>query len=234
MKLETFFNKFDQFADAPDAVAKMRELVLELAVRGRLISSGKPNPVASSDPSAPFPIPDHWRWSTLSEAADCRASAKVSPSSIADTAWVLDLEDIEGTTGRIIQFATFAERRSLSTKAAFEPGGVLYGKLRPLLEQGRHRCEARILHHRDHPGSACLVPFAEVSPVLPSLADVPALRSPKELRHEDASTRNEGFGVDRDSPPTAPPISLRLSLRRPSSGWTSTIRSSLPLCFCAH
>ena len=24
MKLETFFNKFDQFADAPDAVAKMR------------------------------------------------------------------------------------------------------------------------------------------------------------------------------------------------------------------
>ena len=30
MKLETFFEKFDQFADAPDAVAKMRELVLEL------------------------------------------------------------------------------------------------------------------------------------------------------------------------------------------------------------
>ena len=28
MKLETFFEKFDLFADAPDAVAKMRELVL--------------------------------------------------------------------------------------------------------------------------------------------------------------------------------------------------------------
>ena len=36
MKLETFFEKFDQFADAPDAVAKMRELVLQLAVRGNL------------------------------------------------------------------------------------------------------------------------------------------------------------------------------------------------------
>ena len=34
MKLETFFEKFDQFADAPDAVAKMRELVLQLAVQG--------------------------------------------------------------------------------------------------------------------------------------------------------------------------------------------------------
>ena len=37
MKLETFFEKFDQIADAPDAVAKMRELVLELAVTGKLV-----------------------------------------------------------------------------------------------------------------------------------------------------------------------------------------------------
>ena len=38
MKLETFFEKFDQFADAPDAVAKMRELVLELAIQGKLVA----------------------------------------------------------------------------------------------------------------------------------------------------------------------------------------------------
>jgi len=37
MKLETFFEKFDQFTYAPDAVAKMRELVLELAVQGKLV-----------------------------------------------------------------------------------------------------------------------------------------------------------------------------------------------------
>jgi type I restriction enzyme, S subunit len=36
MKLEAFLERFDQFAEAPDAVAKMRELVLELAVRGKL------------------------------------------------------------------------------------------------------------------------------------------------------------------------------------------------------
>ena len=34
MKLETFFEKFDQFADAPDAVAKMRELVLDFSANG--------------------------------------------------------------------------------------------------------------------------------------------------------------------------------------------------------
>ena len=37
MKIETFFEKFDQFADAPNAVARIRELVLNLAATGRLI-----------------------------------------------------------------------------------------------------------------------------------------------------------------------------------------------------
>jgi type I restriction enzyme S subunit len=37
MTLEIFFEKFDQFADAPNAVANMRELVLELAIQGRLV-----------------------------------------------------------------------------------------------------------------------------------------------------------------------------------------------------
>ena len=36
MKLETFFQKFDQFADAPDAVEKMRELILLLALDGKI------------------------------------------------------------------------------------------------------------------------------------------------------------------------------------------------------
>ena len=152
MKLETFFEKFDLFADAPDAVAKMRELVLELAVRGKLC---EPSPAPETHPGwiafykervertysydpgppPPFEIPDHWEWCVLDEVADCRAAAKVSPTSIRDNDWVLDLEDIDGTTGQIIQFATFAERRSLSTKAAFEPGDVLYGKLRPYLNK---------------------------------------------------------------------------------------------------
>ena len=37
MRLEAFFEKFELFADAPNAVAKMRELVLQLALNGTLI-----------------------------------------------------------------------------------------------------------------------------------------------------------------------------------------------------
>lgn len=37
MTLETFFEKFDQFADAPNAMETMRDLVLQLAVQGQLV-----------------------------------------------------------------------------------------------------------------------------------------------------------------------------------------------------
>ena len=37
MTLETFFQKFDQSVDAPGVVAKRRELVLELAIQGKLV-----------------------------------------------------------------------------------------------------------------------------------------------------------------------------------------------------
>ncbi len=47
MKLETFFEKFDQFADASDAVVRMRALVLNLAVQGRLVSNSRENPLSA-------------------------------------------------------------------------------------------------------------------------------------------------------------------------------------------
>ena len=132
MKLKTFFKKFEMFADAPNAVAKMRDMVLELAICGRLVSPGSPD---SSDPASPFPIPQDWQWIALDKAADCRCAAKVDSDSLKDSDWVLDLEDIDGDAGKVIAAVTFAERRSLSTKASFQPGDVLYGKLRPYLNK---------------------------------------------------------------------------------------------------
>lgn len=117
MSPETFLEKFNLIADAPGAVAKMRELILELAIRGSLHSSGTSY---TSDPSTPFAIPNDWQWLSLNEAADCRAASKVEASSLKDSDWVLDLEDIDGGAGKVITTATFAERRSLSTKASFQ------------------------------------------------------------------------------------------------------------------
>ena len=47
MKLELFFEKFDQFANAPDAVEKMRELILESAIRGKLVPQDRRDEPAS-------------------------------------------------------------------------------------------------------------------------------------------------------------------------------------------
>ena len=54
---------------------------------------------------------------------------------ISDDDWILDLEDIEKHTGRILAFVTKAERNSLSTKHKFYKGQVLYSKLRPYLNK---------------------------------------------------------------------------------------------------
>ncbi len=87
--LHTFFEKFDLFADAPDAVAKMRELILQLAVQGRLVDpadndepvedflrriwaekSGNRAQLADAEKAQPFELPDHWRWVVLAEVAE--------------------------------------------------------------------------------------------------------------------------------------------------------------------
>jgi type I restriction enzyme, S subunit len=48
MNVATFFEKFERFAEAADAVDKMRDLVLELAVQGRLVEQNKDDEPATA------------------------------------------------------------------------------------------------------------------------------------------------------------------------------------------
>jgi len=79
MKLATFFAKFDQFADAPDVVEKMRELVLQLAVEGGLVphSAAEPAvPYASVEDATPInvsDVPENWRVVLLADAIKNRS-----------------------------------------------------------------------------------------------------------------------------------------------------------------
>ena len=75
MKLDTFFEKFDQFADAPDSVLKMREIILMLAVQGRLVPHDAQGVTAAQeldhlglgifDFDPRFDIPANWVWAPL-------------------------------------------------------------------------------------------------------------------------------------------------------------------------
>ena len=86
-----------------------------------------------SDEEQPFELPQGWEWTLLGEITNFGTTEKLD--SISDDTWVLDLEDIEKDTSKLLQKFKFSERRSLSTKNSFLAGDVLYGKLRPYLNK---------------------------------------------------------------------------------------------------
>ena len=80
-------------------------------------------------------IPDSWGVCCLGEVCDYGNCTNVDTKDIPETAWVLDLEDIEKDTGKVLQKLTLKERNSASTKHLFRKGQVLYSKLRPYLNK---------------------------------------------------------------------------------------------------
>jgi type I restriction enzyme S subunit len=80
-------------------------------------------------------IPESWLECKLGDVTDYGTTDKVEPEAIPESAWILELEDIEKDTSRLIQRMTFADRKSKSTKNRFRRGDVLYGKLRPYLNK---------------------------------------------------------------------------------------------------
>ena len=80
-------------------------------------------------------IPDTWEVCCLGDLCDYGNCLNVDTKTIADDAWILDLEDIEKDSGRVIQKIRKFERESSSTKHLFRKGQVLYSKLRPYLNK---------------------------------------------------------------------------------------------------
>ena len=80
-------------------------------------------------------IPNSWDVCCLGEVCDYGNCTNVDTKDIPETAWILDLEDIEKDTGKILQKLTLKERNSASTKHLFHKGQILYSKLRPYLNK---------------------------------------------------------------------------------------------------
>ena len=87
------------------------------------------------DDLLPFEIPDSWRWCRLGELIDFSKNKSVSASDIAPDAWVLDLEDIEKDSGKILVKKRKKDLIVKSDKHEFNVGNVLYSKLRPYLNK---------------------------------------------------------------------------------------------------
>ena len=83
----------------------------------------------------PFDIPENWVWCRLKDIANYGECDNVEVKRIPETAWILELEDIEKDSGKILHFFSKSERQINGVRHQFEKGDVLYSKLRTYLNK---------------------------------------------------------------------------------------------------
>jgi type I restriction enzyme S subunit len=83
----------------------------------------------------PFEVPKGWVWTRLGNLCDYGTCSSENPSDIPDDAWILDLEDIEKDTAKLLQRIQKEDRATTSTRHSFKKGNVLYSKLRTYLNK---------------------------------------------------------------------------------------------------
>ncbi len=162
MNAQQLLTRFDRIADAPDAIPRLRRFILDLAVRGKLVEQGSNDESAAEllkriaaekerlvkageikkskaewvkVADLPFDLPDSWQWGALGNLFLYDAGIKREPTGLCSELWLLELEDVEKDTGRLLARITAAERESKSTKSEFQVDDILYGKLRPYLNK---------------------------------------------------------------------------------------------------
>ena len=144
---------------------KLRQKILDLAIHGklvpqdpndepasvlleriraekeRLIKEGKikrGKKSASDTPhyeNEPFEVPESWEWTNLGEITNYGNCENVDVNDIPSNGWVLELEDIEKDSARVIQRLTKDERDIKGVRHSFHKGDVLYSKLRTYLNK---------------------------------------------------------------------------------------------------
>ena len=83
----------------------------------------------------PFEIPESWSWCRLGSVVNYGETKAVTYSECDKNLWILDLEDIEKDSSKILCKNRIRDKPFKSTKKTFQKGDVLYSKLRPYLNK---------------------------------------------------------------------------------------------------
>ncbi|MGZ4955930.1 MAG: restriction endonuclease subunit S [Methylobacter sp.] len=163
MDAQQFLAEFGHIAGAPGGVQRVRELILQLAISGDLTQRverdtpasvlfehnqnaltrhfvdkkmKRPHPTSAFGvKDVPWRLPEGWVWCRLGQVTNYGQAPKSDYADVADDTWVLELEDIEKISSKLIQRVRAKDRKFQSTKNGFPSGAVLYGKLRPYLDK---------------------------------------------------------------------------------------------------
>ena len=131
MDSKSFFDNFETIANAPGGIARLRELLLDLAVRGKLAPqtvSDQPSSLDSCE--GPFEIPPSWRWVPLySVAGDLGQEVPKGKFHYID---VGSINSVIGSISDEIAMLDSSEAPSRARKKV-GLGTVLYSTVRPYL-----------------------------------------------------------------------------------------------------
>ena len=83
----------------------------------------------------PFEIPESWEWVTLGDISNYGQTKHTDVLKIPEEDWVLELEDIEKDSGRLIQTLSRKDRKISGVRCEIECGQILYSKLRTYLNK---------------------------------------------------------------------------------------------------
>ena len=133
---ERIQQNWELVAGTVESISEIRDLILTLATSGLLVKQdlSEPKPRFASVTHAKQ-IPENWIWSELEAISQYGGNGSVVPDSIPKESWILDLEDIEKKTSKLLTRSFTGDRKSSSNKTPFQAGDVLYGKLRPYLDK---------------------------------------------------------------------------------------------------
>ena len=144
---------------------QLKQRILDLAIRGKLVPQDpndepasvlleriraeneqliaqgklKKSKTKSSDKlhyeNVPFEIPETWEWCRLGEISNYGQTSHTDVNHIGKSDWILELEDIEKDSGRLIQKILRFERNISGVRNNFTKGTILYSKLRTYLNK---------------------------------------------------------------------------------------------------
>lgn len=115
----------------PVLIDHYRQALLAAAFSGKLTQ--EPPAATNKINEKCWDLPLDWRWVPFSEAARV-ASNLVRPQMIPDLPHIAP-NNVEGGTGRLLQYRTIAEDKVISPKHRFRPGQIVYSKIRPYLRK---------------------------------------------------------------------------------------------------
>ena len=95
---------------------------------------GKKEPVCIDD-DLPFAVPEGWTWARLGEICEYNTNTNVNVLDIPDEAWILELEDLETGTAKILNYRKKGNSDINGVRKKFCENDVLFSKLRTYLNK---------------------------------------------------------------------------------------------------